>query len=103
MVYQVGRTGVVTPVAMLEPVQLSGAMISKATLHNIDQMQKMGLKEHDWVWLQRSGEVIPYIVGPVLERRLADAASILPPTHCPVCSTLLVPSETEISRYCPNE
>lgn len=103
VVYQVGRTGVVTPVAILEPVQLSGAMISKATLHNIDQMQKMWLKEHDWVWLQRSGEVIPYIVGPVLERRLADAASILPPTHCPVCSTLLVPSETEISRYCPNE
>ncbi len=102
IIYQVGRTGVVTPVAILEPVQLSGALITKATLHNIDQMQKMWLKEHDWVWIQRSGEVIPYIVWPVLERRQADALSLVAPTTCPACSTLLVPSDTEIAWYCPN-
>jgi DNA ligase (NAD+) len=102
IIYQVGRTGVVTPVAILEPVQLAWALISKATLHNIDQMQKMDLREHDYVWLQRSGEVIPYIVWPVLERREEGAQPMLAPTQCPVCATPLVPSETEIAWYCPN-
>lgn len=83
--YQVGRTGVITPVANLEPVQLSGALISKATLHNFDFIRENDIREKDYVWIQRSGEVIPYVVGPIVQRRTDEAKEFVIPPTCPSC------------------
>lgn len=83
--YQVGRTGVITPVANLAPVQLSGATISKATLHNFDFIVDNDIRERDFVWVRRSGEVIPYVVGPIVARRTGDEMPFVLPTSCPSC------------------
>ncbi|MBP6256768.1 hypothetical protein KA405_03450 [Patescibacteria group bacterium] len=86
MTFQVGRTGVLTPVAELAPVNLSGVTISRATLHNRAFIVDRGLMKNDWVLIQRSGEVIPYIVSVLLDRRDGTQTTLSQPNHCPVCN-----------------
>lgn len=87
--FQVGRTGVLTPVARLSPVQVAGVMISNATLHNLDEIERLGIMVGDFVTVRRAGDVIPQVVGVVLDRRPADAIPILVPKICPVCGALV--------------
>lgn len=101
--YQVGRTGAVTPVANLEPVQLSGTIVKRASLHNADQMQILDIHIGDYVYVEKGGEIIPKITGVELSRRESDA--ILPhfPERCPDCGTLLIKDEEEAKSFCPNQ
>jgi DNA ligase (NAD+) len=102
--YQVGRTGAVTPVANLKPVQLAGTTVKRATLHNADEIEKrLKLHEHDWVYVEKGGEIIPKIISVNLERRDPSATPIHYITHCPVCNTLLERKEGEAAFYCPND
>jgi DNA ligase (NAD+) len=102
--YQVGRTGAVTPVANLKPVQLAGTTVKRATLHNADEIEKrLKLHEHDWVYVEKGGEIIPKIISVNLEKRDPTAAPIHYITHCPVCNTLLQRKEGEAAFYCPND
>lgn len=101
--YQVGRTGAVTPVANLEPVQLAGTRVKRATLHNADEIARLDLRIGDWVFVEKGGEIIPKITGPDLDNRPAN----LPKTDftdlCPACQTPLTRQEGEAAWYCPNE
>ena len=99
---QVGRTGNVTPVAELEPVFVGGVTVSRATLHNYDDLARRGVREGDWVIVQRAGDVIPEVVGPDLSRRQPDSKEPVPPTHCPVCNTQLVRPDGMVFLKCPN-
>jgi DNA ligase (NAD+) len=99
---QVGRTGNVTPVAELEPVFVGGVTVSRATLHNYDDLARRGVREGDWVIVQRAGDVIPEVVGPDLSRRAADSVEPTPPTLCPVCQTPLIRPEGMVFLKCPN-
>lgn len=101
--YQVGRTGIITPVANMEPVQLSGTVVRRATLHNDDFMQALGLHEGDTVWVEKGGEIIPKITAVVTEKRAADARPITFIQRCPECGAVLVRDEAEAAWYCPNE
>lgn len=102
--YQVGRTGVVTPVANMDPVQLAGTIVRRATLHNADVMASLGLHVGDYVLVEKGGEIIPKIVG-VDESRLegerGEAIQFI--THCPECGTLLMRNEEEAATFCPND
>ncbi|MEZ5162217.1 MAG: NAD-dependent DNA ligase LigA [Fimbriimonadaceae bacterium] len=100
---QVGRTGVVTPVAELEPVFVGGVTVSRATLHNYEEVKKKDVRPGDTVIVQRAGDVIPEVVGPVLDKRLDTAQPVEPPTHCPVCNTELVKEEGFVAWRCPNK
>lgn len=101
--YQVGRTGAITPVANLEPVQLGGTIVKRASLHNADQIEKLDIREGDTVFVEKGGEIIPKIVGVDLEKRNENSV----PTHyienCPECGTKLIREEGEAQHYCPNE
>ncbi|MBP7062301.1 hypothetical protein KA037_03555 [Patescibacteria group bacterium] len=100
---QVGRSGIITPVANLEPVQLSGVTISRVSLHNIDFITSKDIQLHDYVWIQRSGEVIPYITGVIKDRR-ENTQIITPPKHCPSCGheTNIIDMHTYcINNACP--
>jgi DNA ligase (NAD+) len=99
---QVGRTGNVTPVAELEPVFVGGVTVSRATLHNYNDLARRGVREGDWVIVQRAGDVIPEVVGPDLSRRSPESVEPQPPTHCPVCNTTLVRPEGMVFLKCPN-
>ena len=103
--YQVGRTGVVTPVANLEPVQLSGTTVQRATLHNEDFIRQLDIREGDMVWVEKGGEIIPKVVGREEkgERREAKGKVYTFPTNCPECGTPLVRVEGEAAWRCPNE
>lgn len=101
--YQVGRTGIVTPVANMTPVQLSGTVVRRATLHNADFMQALGLHTGDTVWVEKGGEIIPKITAVVHDKRLSDAAPVEFIHVCPECGTPLVRNEEEAAWYCPNE
>ena len=113
--YQVGRTGVVTPVANLEPVQLSGTTVQRATLHNEDFIRQLEIREGDMVWVEKGGEIIPKVVGreAPLSGSLEDGASAYSlevkgeeytfPTNCPECGAKLVRVEGEAAWRCPNE
>ncbi|PRY12367.1 DNA ligase (NAD+) [Pontibacter ummariensis] len=101
--YQVGRTGAVTPVALLEPVQLAGTVVKRASVHNANEIQRLDLRLGDTVFVEKGGEIIPKITGVDLEKRPADSQAIAYPTQCPACSTDLVRSEGEANFYCPNE
>ena len=101
--YQVGRTGAVTPVANLEPVQLSGTVVKRASLHNAEQMQILDIHIGDYVYVEKGGEIIPKITGVELEKRTEDA--LLPhfPESCPDCGTRLVKDDQEAKSFCPNQ
>ena len=101
--YQVGRTGVVTPVANLEPVQLSGTIVQRATLHNEDFIRSLGLREGDMVWVEKGGEIIPKIVGKEEGLPVTGDKDYAFPTRCPVCGAELVRVEGEAAWRCPNE
>jgi len=102
--YQVGRTGAVTPVANLKPVLLAGTTVKRATLHNADEIEKrLMLHEHDWVFVEKGGEIIPKIISVNLDKRSPDAKPIQYVTHCPVCGTQLIRKEGEAASYCPND
>ena len=101
--YQVGRTGAVTPVANLEPVQLSGTIVKRASLHNADQMQLLDIHVGDYVYVEKGGEIIPKITAVELSMRPSDA--VLPhfPETCPDCGTHLIKDEEEAKAFCPNQ
>jgi DNA ligase (NAD+) len=100
----VGRTGALNPFAMLEPVEIGGATVKLATLHNFDLIKEKDLRPGDWVQVKRAGEVIPQIIGPIPERRDATdpPKPVHAPTHCPVCKTRVERDEEEVAIYCPN-
>ena len=98
--FQVGRTGAITPVARLEPVKVAGVTISNATLHNMDEVARLGLAVGDTVVIQRAGDVIPKVVSVVEGRRPDDARAIALPEACPVCSSELVQAEGEVIVRC---
>lgn len=101
--YQVGRTGAVTPVANLEPVQLSGTVVKRATLNNADQMALLDVRVGDYVFVEKGGEIIPKITSVDLSRRSADSALPQFPKVCPDCGTSLVRSAEEARWFCPNQ
>lgn len=101
--YQVGRTGAITPVAKLQPVALAGTTVRNASLHNADQIEKIGLRIGDTVFVEKGGEIIPKIVGVDLAKRPENTAPVQYATHCPECGTELVRNEGEAKHFCPNE
>ena len=101
--YQVGRTGVVTPVANLDAVQLSGTVVKRASLHNADIIEKFDLHIGDMVYVEKGGEIIPKITGVDTDARLLLGDKVRFITKCPVCGTPLVRNEGEAAHYCPNE
>ena len=102
IVYTVGRTGQITPNAVLEPIKVAGSTIRRATLHNYPYIVSKDLKIGDYVYLHKAGDVIPEVVGPVLERRPRDAQEYKMITECPICSTKLELTDSKIDLYCPN-
>ncbi|GAB3971226.1 NAD-dependent DNA ligase LigA [Spirosoma terrae] len=101
--YQVGRTGAVTPVAMLTPVLLAGTIVKRASLHNANEIERLGVMLNDTVFVEKGGEIIPKITGVDLNRRTDQSTPIVYPTTCPACGTPLVRKEGEANFYCPNE
>ena len=101
--YQVGRTGAITPVANMEPVQLAGTTVRRATLNNEDFIRSFDLHLGDYVYVEKGGEIIPKIVGVDTSRRNADAKPVQFITHCPECGAELVRYEGEAAHYCPND
>ncbi len=100
--YQVGRTGAITPVANLEPVQLAGTIVKRASLHNADQIEKLDIRVGDTVFVEKGGEIIPKIIAVDLAQRPLFTEPTHYITHCPECQTELVRSEGEANHYCPN-
>ena len=100
--YQVGRTGAITPVANLEPVQLAGTIVKRASLHNADQIEKLDIRVNDTVFVEKGGEIIPKIIAVDLSKRPADTEPTQYITHCPECQAKLIRSEGEANHYCPN-
>ncbi len=98
----VGRTGVLTPFAVLDPVEVGGATVTFASLHNADQIAAKDLREGDMVQVVRAGDVIPYVLGPVPERRTGNEQPWQMPTHCPRCQTAVVREGDDVATYCPN-
>jgi DNA ligase (NAD+) len=98
----VGRTGTINPVADLEPVVVGGVTVSRATLHNYNELRRKDLREGDIVIVQRAGDVIPEVVGPVLDRREGDLPVPPEPTHCPSCGTPVKRIEGQVHLKCPN-
>ena len=103
IVVNVGRTGAVTPFAILEPVQLSGATVSQATLHNEDELRRKDIRIGDTVLVRRAGEVIPQVIAPVPSKRTGKERNFVMPTKCPTCKTSLVRKEGEAVWRCPND
>ncbi|OWP65129.1 DNA ligase (NAD(+)) LigA [Hymenobacter amundsenii] len=101
--YQVGRTGAVTPVALLEPVPLAGTVVKRASLHNANQIAALDLRLGDMVFVEKGGEIIPKITGVDLEARPTGSQPIVYPTECPACGTPLIRPEGEAHFRCPND
>ena len=101
--YQVGRTGAITPVANLEPIELAGTIVKRASLHNADQIAKLDIRVNDTVFVEKGGEIIPKVVGVDLSKRPKDSVPTKYITHCPDCGTALVRKEGDAKHYCPNE
>ncbi len=98
----VGRTGSLNPFAVLEPVVIGGVQVKLATLHNFDDIARKDLRVGDWVLVKRAGEVIPQVVGPIVQRRTGDEQRFTPPDHCPSCGTAVERPADEVMIYCPN-
>ena len=101
--YQVGRTGAVTPVANLKPVQLAGTTVKRATLHNANEIDRLDLHVGDSVFVEKGGEIIPKIINVNLAKRKPDAERVIYPLACPECGTTLIRKEGEVAFYCPND
>ncbi len=101
VIYQVGRTGAITPVAVFEPVLLAGTTVVRASLHNADEMKRLGVRLNDYVFIEKSGEIIPQVVQVITERRTGEEQELVFPTHCPECKTELVKPEDEAITRCP--
>jgi DNA ligase (NAD+) len=102
VIYQVGRTGAITPVAVFEPVLLAGTTVVRASLHNADEIKRLGVKLNDYVFIEKSGEIIPQVVQVITERRTGEETEIVFPTRCPECHTELVKPADEAVTRCPN-
>lgn len=100
--YQVGRTGAITPVANLQPVQLAGTIVKRASLHNADQIEKLDVRVGDTVFVEKGGEIIPKIVGVDFSKRAIDSLPTVYIMHCPACNEQLERKEGEAQHYCPN-
>ena len=100
--FEVGRLGIITPVANLEPVLLSGTVVKRASLHNEDIIRNLDIHEGDWLWVEKGGEIIPKITGVDLSRRAEGAEPVRFVSHCPACGTPLVRVEGEAAWVCPN-
>ncbi|WP_040279964.1 NAD-dependent DNA ligase LigA [Psychroserpens damuponensis] len=100
--YQVGRTGAITPVANLEPVELAGTTVKRASLHNADQIEKLDIREGDEVFVEKGGEIIPKIIAVDLSKRPVNSKPTQYITHCPECDTELERTEGDAKHYCPN-
>ncbi|ACD91048.1 MAG: NAD-dependent DNA ligase LigA [Chlorobium limicola] len=103
VVFQVGRLGTITPVAELRPVKLAGSTVSRSTLHNFDEIERLGVRVHDRVVVEKSGEVIPKIIRVAEDSGSLFSVPIVVPERCPSCDTPLTRPENEVSWYCPNE
>ena len=101
--YQVGRTGAITPVANLVPVQLAGTTVKRASLHNADQIERLDIRENDTVFVEKGGEIIPKIIAVDFTKRLESSESTKYATNCPECDTALARKEGDVKHYCPNE
>ena len=101
--YQVGRTGAITPVANLQPVELAGTIVKRASLHNAGQIKKLDVQIGDWVYVEKGGEIIPKIMGVDLGRRSLNSSKTVYISSCPECETPLVRKEGEAQHYCPND
>ena len=101
--YQVGRTGAITPVANLEPVQLAGTIVKRASLHNADQIEKLDIRLGDTVFVEKGGEIIPKIIAVDFTKRPEGSEATIYATNCPECNTLLSRTEGDAKHYCPNE
>ena len=101
--YQVGRTGAITPVANLEPVQLAGTTVKRASLHNADQIEKLDIRINDTVFVEKGGEIIPKIIAVDFTKRPIDSKPTLYATNCPECDTELIRTVGDAKHYCPNE
>ena len=102
IVWQVGRTGAITPVAELEPVRLAGSTISRATLHNYDEIKRKDIRVGDKVVIEKGGDVIPKVVAVITEERKSNSKPTKPPESCPVCNSKLYKPEDEVALYCEN-
>lgn len=100
--WQVGRIGTITPVAELEPVFLAGSTISRATLHNLDEIKRKDIREGDKVVIEKGGDVIPKVVSVVKEERPVNSKPVQPPKNCPVCKSPLFKPQEEVAYYCEN-
>jgi DNA ligase (NAD+) len=101
--FSVGRTGIITPVATLAPVECAGVTISHSTLHNFDEIERLDVRQGDTVLIERAGEVIPKIVKVIISKRNGKEKKVKVPTHCPVCSSEVIKEkEEEVFWYCPN-
>lgn len=98
----VGRTGVLTPYAILSPVEIGGVIVKQATLHNFDFIAQKDIRIGDIVLIKRAGDVIPYVIGPIVERRNGSEVVFVPPTNCPVCDQPVEHIEGEVAWYCVN-
>jgi DNA ligase (NAD+) len=98
----VGRTGVLTPYAILDPVEIGGVVVRQATLHNFDFILDKDLRIGDWVAVKRAGDVIPYIIGPITDKRTGTENNFLPPAFCPTCGKPVEHFEEEVAWYCVN-
>ena len=101
--YQVGRTGAITPVANLEPVQLGGTTVRRASMHNADQIERLDIRVNDTVFVEKGGEIIPKIVAVDVAAREKDSNKTIYISACPECETPLIRKEGEAQHYCPNE
>ena len=99
---QVGRTGALTPVAELTPIEVSGSVVSRATLHNEDEIKRLGVMVGDWVEIEKAGEVIPKVIQVISEKRGADAKRFIFPKKCPACGTSVKRDDQQVAVRCPN-
>ena len=100
--WQVGRTGIITPVAELEPVEIAGVIVKRATLHNIEEVERKGLKIGDTVFVRRAGDVIPEVTAPAEQLRDGSEKEIVHPENCPVCGSKLAKDENKVGYKCQN-